>query len=462
MLTFLFLPCVTAADKPNIIYILADDAGYGDFGCYGAEQLPTPNIDGMAAEGMRFTRHYAGCTVCAPSRCVLMTGYHTGHCRVRGNSPGLLQDEDVTIAEVLKAAGYKTACIGKWGIGAPPPLSDPNDQGFDEFYGYVSMWHAHNFYPEFLIRNGKHAPLRNISQSQWRGQDGRGVAEKRIDYVPELLTQEVLRFIENNASQPFFLYYALNVPHANNEGGRHNPAPEKGMEVPDFGPYADRDWPAPEKGFAAIMRNIDRDVGRILKQLQATGIDENTIVFFSSDNGPHQEGGHKMEFFNSNGRLRGMKRDLYEGGIRVPLIARWPGRIKAGAVSSHISGFQDMLPTMADLADTPVADNLDGISMLPVLTGEGEQEEHDFMYWEFSEQKGKRAVMQGDWKLVQLQVATGNPSGFELYNVVTDPSEESDVAAEHPDKVASMQKLLNNAHVPNDSYPLFPSERQDR
>jgi len=451
----------TNADKPNIIYILADDAGYGDFGCYGGTQLPTPNIDRMASEGMKFTRHYAGCTVCAPSRCVLMTGLHTGHCRIRGNSPGLLLDEDITVAEVLKAAGYKTACIGKWGLGAPPPLSDPNDRGFDEFYGYISMWHAHNFYPEFLIRNGKQEALRNVSQKQWSGQDGRGVAVKRIDYVPDLLTEETLKFIRNNTQQPFFLYYALNVPHANNEGGRHNDRPERGMEVPDFGPYADNDWPAPEKGFAAIVRNIDRDVGRILEELKSQGIDDNTIVLFSSDNGPHEEGGHKMDFFDSNGPLRGMKRDLYEGGVRVPLIVRWPGHVKQNSTSSHISGFQDVLPTLAEIAGADTPDNIDGISMLPTLTGQGVQVEHQFLYWEFSEQKGKRAVLKGDWKLVQRKVATDEPSGFELYNVAEDIDESQNLADEHPEKVKQLAALLDAAHVPNERYPLFPSERGD-
>lgn len=449
---------VAAQDQPSIIYILADDAGYGDFGCYGGTQLPTPNIDGMASEGIRFTRHYAGCTVCAPSRCVLMTGLHTGHCRIRGNSPGLLLDEDITVAEVLKQAGYRTACIGKWGLGAPPPLSDPNDQGFDEFYGYISMWHAHNFFPEFLIRNGREEPLRNVSQTQWQGQDGRGVASQRIDYAPELLTREVLQFIRRSADQPFFLYYALNVPHANNEGGRHSERPERGMEVPDFGPYADTDWPAPEKGFAAMMRNIDRDVGRILSELRVLGIDDRTIVFFSSDNGPHQEGGHQMEFFDSNGPLRGMKRDLYEGGIRVPLIARWPGRIRAGGTSDHISGFQDMLPTLAAIAGVEPPANSDGISLLPTLTGQPGQQSHDFLYWEFSEQKGKRAILQGNWKLVQRNLTTASPSGFELYNVNNDVAEAHDIAADHPDRVKKLAELLEKAHTVEPNYPLFPHE----
>lgn len=451
-----------AAEQPNIVYILADDAGYGDFGCYGGTQLKTPHIDQLAAEGMRFTRHYAGCTVCAPSRCVLMTGLHTGHCRVRGNSPGLLKPEDITIAEVLKTAGYETACIGKWGIGAPPPPSDPNDQGFDLFYGYISMWHAHNFYPEFLIRNGKHERLRNISQPQWAGQDGRGVALRRIDYVPHLLSDEVVRFIRRRREKPFFLYYALNTPHTNNEGGRHNKSEERGMEVPHFGEYSSRDWPGPEKGFAAMMRNIDNDVGQILHAVKQAGIDDNTIVMFSSDNGPHQEGGHQMEFFNSNGDLKGMKRDVYEGGLRVPFIVRWPGRIAAGSESNLISGFQDMLPTLAEIASADSPKGLDGLSLFPELTGIGKQRIHSHLYWEFSEQKGKRAVMRDDWKLVQTNVATDKPNAFKLYNVATDTGEAKDVAAQHPGRVAELRLLLEQSHTLSASYPLFPAERKKR
>jgi arylsulfatase A-like enzyme len=274
------------------------------------------------------------------------------------------------------------------------------------------------------------------------------------------LTEEVLKFIrEQKQEQPFFLYYALNVPHTNNEGGRFSERPEKGMEVPDFGPYAGKDWPAPEKGFAAMMRNIDRDVGRILDELKAAGLNRNTLVMFTSDNGPHQEGGHKMDFFDSNGPLRGMKRDLYEGGIRVPLIAWWPGTIQAGKVNHHISGFQDMLPTFAKLSGAPLTSAIDGISMVPTLKGQGIQSEHDFLYWEFSEQKGKRAVLKGDWKLLQLDVATANPSPLQLYNVSQDIAEETDLATQHPDIVAELSQLLDAAHTRNDQYPLFLSEK---
>jgi arylsulfatase A-like enzyme len=450
----------TPHDRPaNIVIILADDAGYGDIACFGGRQIPTPHLDQMAAEGMRLTRHYAGCTVCAPSRCVLMTGLHTGHCTVRGNSPGLLNPDDITLPEILKQAGYVTGCTGKWGIGNPPPLSDPNDHGFDHFFGYVSMWHAHNFYPEFIIRNGREVPLRNVVHDRWQGTDGRGVAKERVDYVPELVTQEALAFIQKHREEPFFLFVSLNIPHANNEAGRDSTFPEKGMEVPDFGPFADEDWPAPEKGFAAMIHNMDRDVGRVLRQLKNLGIDDQTVVLFTSDNGPHQEGGHQMEFFDSNGALRGRKRDLYEGGIRVPFIARAPGRIPAGASSELPCGFQDVLPTIAEIASVPVTHQIDGVSLWPTLTGNPEsQQQHDYLYWEFSEQGGKQAVLKDGWKLVKLNSGTANPR-FELFQLASDPAETKDVSARHPKLVAALKQLLAASHTPNRQYPLLPEEK---
>ncbi len=446
------------AEKPNIILIVLDDAGYGDFSCYDSTHLKTPRIDLLRSEGMKFNNFYAGSTVCAPSRCVLMTGQHSGHCRVRGNKPGALLSEDVTIAEVLKRAGYKTACIGKWGIGADLPLDDPSRNGFDEFFGYISMWHAHNFYPEFLIQNGTKFPLRNVVMEQWKQNDGRGVATQKVDYVPEILTQRVLSYIDEIKSEPFFLYYALNVPHANNEGGRYNESPEKGMEVPDFGPYADQAWPGPEKGFAAMMRNIDLAVGEILDQLLLSGIDEETVVLITSDNGPHQEGGHKMEFFDSNGPLRGMKRDLYEGGIRVPLLVRWPGHIKPMSETNLISAFQDFLPTFAEIAEVGTPENIDGISFAPTLLGKTEQRKHDFLYWEFTEQGGKRAIRKGDWKLVQTDVSKQNSNKPELYNLKSDLSETTNLASKHLDVVSKMTILMDQAHQENKAFPLFSSE----
>ena len=428
--------------KPNIIYILADDLGYGDLSCYGQGILSTPHIDRLAREGLRFTQHYAGATVCAPSRCVLMTGLHTGHCRIRNNGRYTLAAEDVTVAEVLQKAGYRTGCVGKWGVGRPPP-EDPNRNGFDYFYGYVSMWHAHNCYPEFIVKNGARVPLRNVLHEEWaqRSREGEGVARRRVDYVPDLVTREALDFMERNRARPFFLYYALNVPHANNEGGK------EGMEVPTYGEFAARDWPAAEKGFAAMIRNIDNDVGKLIAKLKDLGLDEKTLVIFTSDNGPHQEGGHRMDFFDSNGPLRGFKRDLYEGGIRVPMIARWPGTITANATSDHISAFQDMLPTFAELAGV-AAPPSDGISMLPTLTAHGTgQLQHPYLYWEFPRRQVYRAVRQGRWKAV-LYPAKGLAGGpIQLFDLSKDPGEQDDVAAKHPKRMAEMVRLLERSHT---------------
>lgn len=443
----LFALTATAADKPNIIYVLADDMGYGDLSCYGQTMLATPNIDKMAREGIKFNRHYAGSTVCAPSRCVLLTGKHIGHASVRGNDTGIIPDEEVTLAEMLKDAGYRTGCVGKWGVGNPPPLDDPKRNGFDFFYGYVNMFHAHNFYPEFIVRDGVKEPLRNELADKWKapareGREGRGVAKTKVDYVPDLVTDEALAFVERNKERPFFLYYALNIPHANNEGGKD------GMEVPTFGEFSSKPWPKQEKGFASMIHNIDRDMGKLFAKLEELGLDENTIVFFSSDNGPHQEGGHIMEFFNSNGSLTGMKRDLYEGGIRVPLIVRWPGKIKPGTESNHISGFQDVMPTLADLSGaTSVSE--DGLSFAPTLFGnDHDQKQHPYLYWEFKERGGKQAVLKDGWKAVRLNW-TKNPSGpLQLFHLESDPAEQNDVAAKHPELVQSFAAIMKQEHVP--------------
>ena len=432
------------ARKPNLVYILADDLGYGDLGCYGQQTLSTPHLDRMAAEGIRFTDHYAGSTVCAPSRCVLLTGLHTGHARIRSNRPGLLTDADVTLGQVLRRAGYRTACIGKWGVGNPPPPEDPNRRGFDHFFGYVDMWHAHNFYPPFLVRNGKRQALRNVPAAKWKNAaKGNGVAAKKVDYAPDLLQKEALRFVEDNRACPFFLYYAMNVPHANNEGG----ATGDGMEVPDFGEFAPKPWSAQEKGFAVMLRNIDRYVAEILAKLKALGIEDNTLVIFTSDNGPHQEGGHKMEFFNSNGGLRGMKRDLYEGGIRVPMIARWPGRIPARRTSGVVSGFQDMLPTLAEAADAKCPGGIDGISLLPTLFGRGTQGRHPHLYWEFPHPRAfKQAVRKGRWKAVRIRPKGKQKGRLELFDLVADPGEQNDVAAQNSAVAAEMAAIMDREH----------------
>ena len=451
----IFLFSAAAADKPNIVFILADDLGYGDLGCFGQKTLATPNLDQMAAEGLKLTRHYAGSTVCAPSRCVLMTGLHTGHCTVRGNGAALLKDEDVTVAEVLKQAGYTTGCFGKWGVGNPPPRDNPNRQGFDQFYGYVNMFHAHNFYPPFLIRNGELERLRNVTKDAWLkdgreeggDKEGAGVAKVKKDYAPDLIAAEAVKFVETNRDGPFFLYFAMNVPHANNEGGSDKEQ-QDGMEVPDYGDFAAKDWPNPEKGFASMIRNIDRDVGRMLDKLRELKISENTLVIFSSDNGPHQEGRHQMEFFDSNGQLRGMKRDLYEGGVRVPTIAWWPGKIAAGGESDHLSGFQDFLPTAAELAGVEFAENLDGLSLMPTLLGKpGEQKKHKFLYWEFQEQGGKVGLVTEKWKAIRLNTMK-NPDGpLVLYDLEGDLPEENDLAGKNPTIIKELEAHFGASHV---------------
>lgn len=459
LVTFLALLAVitsaTAAEKPNIVFILADDLGYGDLGCFGQKTLATPNLDRMASEGMKFTRHYSGSTVCAPSRCVLMTGLHTGHCSVRGNGPALMKDEDVTVAEVLKAAGYATGCFGKWGIGNPPPRDDPNKQGFDQFYGYVNMYHAHNFYPPFLIRNGQIERLGNVTKEFWLKdgredggpKEGAGVARVKKDYAPDLIADEALKFIEANQEGPFFLYHALNVPHANNEGGSDKEQ-QDGMEVPDYGEFAAKDWPNPEKGFASMIRNIDRDVGRVLDKLKELKIAENTLVIFSSDNGPHQEGRHQMEYFDSNGPLRGMKRDLYEGGVRVPTIAWWPGKISSGGESDLLSGFQDFLPTAAELAGAKAPEKLDGISMVPTLLGNSDaQKKHDFLYWEFSEKGGKVGLVTSKWKAIRLNTIK-NPEGpAELYDLENDVEEQREIGSSHSAIIEDLKRKMVESHL---------------
>ncbi len=346
--------------RPNIVFIMADDLGYGELGCYGQKTLQTPNIDRLATEGLRFTDAYAGSTVCAPSRCVLMTGLHTGHCRVRGNARVPLLPEDVTVGEVLRDAGYVTGMFGKWGLGEPESTGLPNRQGFEHWFGYLNQRHAHNYYPEYLWDNETKFPLTgNVAQG--------GVASSKAVYSHDVIADRTLKFLDGVSEKPFFLYVPVTLPHVNNELYR---ATKNGMEVPDYGPFAEKDWPDPEKGRAMMIHMLDRDVGRIMDKIRQLGIDENTLVIFTSDNGPQQEGGSKLEFFNSSGPLRGYKRDLYEGGIRVPLIARWPGVVQAGQTSEVPFTFWDFLPTAAELAGGKIPEGLDGISVLPILVGE--------------------------------------------------------------------------------------------
>ena len=442
----------SAAEKPNIIYILTDDLGYGDLGCYGQELIKTPNIDRLAAEGMRFTNHYAGSTVCAPSRCSLMTGLHTGHCYIRGNRQAdehgqePIPSDTVTVAKLLKNAGYSTGLIGKWGLGGPDTEGHPNRQGFDYFFGYLCQGHAHNYYPEFVYRNNERFPLVNKVDSPGR-YAGSGKASVKKEYSHDLYAAEALSFIERHRNEKFFLYLALTIPHANNEAGK------EGMEVPSDEPYSDRDWPQPQKNHAAMITRMDRDIGRLMQRLKDYGIDDNTIVIFSSDNGPHQEGGAVPEFFKSSGPLRGIKRDLYEGGVRVPLIARWPGKIRAGSTSAHMSAFWDFLPTAAELAGADKPDGIDGISYLPALEGRtADQKRHDYLYWEFHEGKAtKQAVRKRFWKAVRLKPS----ANIELYDLATDIAEKKDVAAENPKVVAQMEDIIKTARTESEFWNVF-------
>ena len=447
----------TRPSRPNIIVILADDLGYGDLGCFGQKTLKTPAIDGMAAEGIRFTQFYAGSTVCAPSRCVLMTGRHTGRATVRGNSnkPIVLRPGEPTVASVLKGAGYATGCIGKWGVGTPDNLTNPNDVGFDHFFGYLNNAHAHNPYPEFLIRNGKVEPLRNEVGPAWKKwqdprspQGGKGVAVKRVDYAPDLLIDDAVRFVREHQKSSFFLYLCLNTPHANNE------AKAMGMEVDDLGEFAAKDWPEAEKGFAAMMRNLDRDTGRLLGLLKELGIDKNTLVLFTSDNGPHNEGGHKADFFDSNGPYRGIKRHLAEGGIRVPMIAWWPGTIAPGGENDRQWYVGDLMATAAELAGVKPPDNLDSDSFVPALQGqpgEDQWKRKSPLYWEFYEGKTAQAVRFGKWKAIRLPMFTGP---VELYDMSNDLDEKRDYSERRPDLTRHATNLLNKHHQPDPNWKV--------
>jgi len=445
----LLVPAATAADKPNMIFIMADDLGYGDLGSFDQKVIRTPRLDQMAAEGMRLTNFYAGNTVCAPSRSVLMTGLHMGHTHVRGNASGpdmtsqSLRDEDITVAEVLKSAGYTNALIGKWGLGESDNEGFPLRQGFDRFFGYLNQVHAHNYYPEFVWDNQRKLRLRNVVERSDRSNGGftGGYATKRIDYTHDLYVEEALDFVKQNSEGPFFLYLPLTIPHANNEATRMT---GDGAEVPDHGIYSDRDWPDQDKGQAAMITRMDGDVGRLLDQLKTLGIAENTLVFFTSDNGPHDEAGHDLERFDPSGPLRGIKRALYEGGIRVPAIAWWPGQVAAGGTTDHVAYFGDWMATAADLAGVSPPENLDSISFAPTLLGNTEaQKTHDYLYWEFYEQGSRQAVRFQNYKAIRQPMISGE---IQLYDLQKDLGETTDIATEHPELVRRAAAMMDEAH----------------
>jgi len=435
--------------NPNIIYILADDLGYGDLSCYGQQKFQTPNIDALAASGMRFTQHYSGSTVCAPSRSVLMTGQHTGHTPIRGNKEVLpegqhpISAEVFTLAEMLKERGYVTGAFGKWGLGYPGSEGDPLEQGFDAFFGYNCQRIGHNYYPYSVWHNDQIIQLEG------------NVGDKEEVYVPQLIHDQTLEFIKANRSSPFFAFIPSIIPHAELR------APEKYMQKyrgqfepehvyegcdPGCEHYKNGGYGSQAEShaaFAAMIHLLDEQVGEIVDMVKALEIENNTLIIFTSDNGPHREGGADPEYFNSNGIFRGYKRDLYEGGIRVPMIASWDGVITPGRTSDHISAFWDVLPTIAELTGGQVDHPVDGISFLPSLLGE-DQISHEYLYWEFHERGGRRAVRRDHWKLVQYDVKTDDPKPAELYDLERDPSEEDNLAAQHPDVVNDLSKLMDN------------------
>ncbi|MES2694610.1 MAG: arylsulfatase [Verrucomicrobiota bacterium] len=450
-------PATTPARPPNIVFILADDLGYGDLGCYGQKRYATPHIDALARSGMRFTQHYSGAPVCASSRSALMTGLHTGHTPIRGNKEIMPEGQEplpadtLTLPRLLQRAGYVTGAFGKWGLGYPGSVGEPTRQGFDHFYGYNCQRLGHHYYPDHLWQDTTKIVL----------EDNAGTM--KAAYGPELIHQKSLAFIERNKDRPFFMFVPNIMPHAElavperylaRHRGKYGPeTPYVGTDNgPQYrqGPYASQR--EPRATFAAMMNLLDDQVGEIVAKLKELGLDKNTLVVFSSDNGPHDEGGHDPKTFASSGPFRGMKRDTYEGGIRVPFIAAWPGTIAPGATSDHISAFWDLLPTFGELAGAPIPTGLDGISLAPTLLGRGQQKQHEYLYWEFHEKGGRVGLRMGDWKAVRYNVAKNPLPALELYNLAKDPSETKNVAAANPEIVARIEALLRGARTES---PIF-------
>lgn len=481
----------TSQAPPNIIYILADDLGYAELGCYGQEKIQTPHIDQLAAEGMRFTQHYCGNAVCAPSRAVLMTGKHPGHAHIRSNRRAELPaavveqygmefmgqepipDREVTIGEMLKQKGYATAAIGKWGLGHFGTTGAPDRQGFDLFFGYNCQAHAHSYYPAYLWRNDQKVMLNNNPPVPGHAPLPEGAdpddpasyeAFKGEDYAPDRMLDEALQFIRDNRKGPFFLYLPSLIPHVALHVPDEDLEPYLGKweETPFTaeGGYGYTPHQTPRAAYAAMISRLDRDVGRIMALLGELGLEENTLVMFSSDNGTtHLEKEVDYEFFESVGPLRGLKGSLYEGGIRVPMIAKWPGRIEPGTASDLPSAFWDVMPTLADAAGSEEPEGIDGISFLPTLLGRDDQQRHDYLYWEFTGYGGQQALRMGDWKAVRqniLDESNPDPLRIELYNLGDDIGETRDLAAEHPDIVDRMRGIMEAAHTPSELFPMPP------
>lgn len=480
-----FSPGASGADSanPNIVFIIADDLGYGDLGCFGQKKIRTPNIDRMAAEGMRFTQHYSGNAVCAPSRCVLMTGKHPGHAFIRNNRETKPEGqwpiplETVTVAKLLKQEGYATGGFGKWGLGGPGSSGEPLKQGFDRFYGYNCQAVAHNFYPTYLWDNDRKVPLNNpefkAHQKLPESADPKDPAAYAgftgREYAPDLITAQALKFIRENKGRPFFLYFPTTIPHLALQAPEDALAEYRGQfpETPYLGNRAYLPHATPRAAYAAMVSRLDRHVGQLLQVVRDLGLDGNTVFVFTSDNGPLYDelGGTDCEFFQSAGSFRGRKGSLYEGGFRVPTIVRWKGRIAAGTVSDRVTGFEDWLPTLLELSgakSTPLA-GIDGISFAPTLFGRS-QEPREFLYREFPAYGGQQIVRMGDWKGVRQNLAPrGNVAPriqTELYNLKTDPAESKDVAAEHPEIVARIERLMRDQHVISPDFPLPALDQQ--
>ena len=406
---------------PNIVFVLADDMGIGDLGCYGQKNIQTPNIDSLADKGILFTQHYSGSAVSAPSRCSLMTGKDMGHAYIRGNmgtADGFdipLAASEITVAEILKKQGYSTACVGKWGLGGPNTEGHPNNQGFDYFFGYLSQKAAHNYYPDYLYENSDTVDLSGREYSHFK------IMEKGLDYIRQ------------HSTEPFFVYFALTLPHTK-------------LNYPDISEYKDCIKNIPEATYASMVSEIDRSVGQIVDLLEHLGIMHNTIFIFSSDNGVHDKGGHDPEFFDSNGIFRGNKRDLYEGGVRTPFIVRWDGKIEAGTKSSHISAFWDFFPTVCEIVGSKELDAINGISYLPMLLSNGFQEEHEYIYYEFFEEGGKQSIRVADWKLIRLNISSGNVIE-ELYNLNIDIAETENLIDTYPKVADSLRTLLDSDSI---------------
>ena len=438
----------------NVIFILCDDMGYGDLGCYGQSYIQTPNLDRMAQEGMQFMQHYAGCPVSAPSRCSIMTGLHTGHAQIRGNKEIAPEGQEpmgkdtYTIARLMKNAGYRTGLFGKWGLGMPGSESTPNKMGYDEFFGYNCQRQAHTYYPDHLWENEQRV---EIPENRNKGHK---------TYSQDLIHERAMDFIRTHKEEPFFAMLTYTIPHAelnlpHDELYRmYEDKFEEKAYVSEPGYREGRGGYntslKPKASFAAMITRLDRYVGEIIEELKRLGLVKNTMLFFTSDNGPHREGGADPDFFKSYGPFRGIKREMYEGGIRVPFLAWLPGVIPSGTKTWHQAAFWDLMPTLADLVDVKLGTYTDGISYLPTLLGKEGQKEHRFLYWEFHEERGRQAVRVGDWKLIRQPI--NGQTRVELYDLREDIHEDRNLASVYPAKVAELVTIMDHARTES---PIF-------